>query len=155
MLSHTLLCALTAALSVGGKTGTGDQSFDTYGASGRLVSSRVVNRSATFVFNIDERFFGTLIAFVPGAQASGYDFTSGLPVQLLKVLAPRLMPLIKGGADAAVAWSDVLARQDGPAGPLQVKLFSLENTPINLPINSPMAKPAEISNTRSTQAPIR
>ena len=86
---------------VGGKTGTGDQRFDTYGAGGRLISSRVVNRSATFVFNIDERFFGTLIAYVPGAQAADYDFTSGLPVQLLKVLAPQLMPLIDAGASAA------------------------------------------------------
>ena len=116
-------------VSVGGKTGTGDQRFDTYGAGGRLVSSRVVNRSATFVFNIDEHFFGTLIAFVPGAQAAAYDFTSGLPVQLLKVLAPQLMPLIKGSADEAVAPGDVLARQDGPADPLQVEFFSLENQP--------------------------
>ena len=81
-------------IPVGGKTGTGDQRFDTYGAGGRLIKSRVVNRSATFVFNIDERFFGTLIAYVPGAQAAAYDFTSALPVQLLKVLAPQLMPLI-------------------------------------------------------------
>jgi hypothetical protein len=60
-----------------------------------------VNRSATFVFNIDERFFGTIIAYVPGAQAADYDFTSGLPVQLLKVMAPKLMPLINGGAATA------------------------------------------------------
>lgn len=38
-------------IPVGGKTGTGDQRFDTYGAGGRLLKSRVVNRSATFVFN--------------------------------------------------------------------------------------------------------
>ncbi|MFC3108950.1 transglycosylase domain-containing protein [Undibacterium arcticum] len=88
-------------IPVGGKTGTGDQRFDTYGAGGRLISSRVVNRSATFVFNIDERFFGTIIAYVPGAQAAAYDFTSGLPVQLLKVLAPTLMPLINGDAGGA------------------------------------------------------
>ena len=88
-------------IALGGKTGTGDQRFDTYGAGGRLIKSRVVNRSATFVFNIDERFFGTIIAYVPGAQAAGYDFTSGLPVQLLKVLAPKLMPLINSGALAA------------------------------------------------------
>jgi hypothetical protein len=90
-------------IAVGGKTGTGDQRFDTYGPGGSLIASRVVNRSATFVFNIDERFFGTIIAYVPGAQAAAYDFTSGLPVQLLKVLAPKLMPLINatGGGDAA------------------------------------------------------
>jgi membrane peptidoglycan carboxypeptidase len=92
-----------SVVSVGGKTGTGDQRFDTYGAGGRLLKSRVVNRSATFVFNIDERFFGTIIAYVAGEQAAGYDFTSGLPVQLLKVLAPQLMPLINGAAGAAAA----------------------------------------------------
>jgi len=89
-----------SVISVGGKTGTGDQRFDTYGAGGRLIKSRVVNRSATFVFNIDERFFGTLIAYVPGAQAAAYDFTSGLPVQLLKVLAPTLRPLINSPVGA-------------------------------------------------------
>jgi membrane peptidoglycan carboxypeptidase len=87
---------------VGGKTGTGDQRFDSYGSGGRLINSRVVNRSATFVFNIDERFFGTIIAYVPGAQAAGYDFTSGLPVQLLKVLAPKLMPLVNSGHASSV-----------------------------------------------------
>ena len=66
----------------------------------------MVNRSATFVFNIDERFFGTLIAYVPGPQAADYDFTSGLPVQLLKVLAPKLMPLIIGGAGCASGRAD-------------------------------------------------
>lgn len=84
-------------IPVGGKTGTGDQRFESYGAGGRLLQSRVVNRSATFVFNIDERFYGTLVAYVPGAQAAAYDFTSGLPVQLLRQLAPALMPLLDAG----------------------------------------------------------
>jgi hypothetical protein len=53
----------------------------------------VVNRSATFVFAIGDRYFGTLTAYVPGAQAAHYDFTSALPVQLLKLLAPSLLPL--------------------------------------------------------------
>ncbi|HTD06732.1 transglycosylase domain-containing protein, partial [Undibacterium sp.] len=81
-------------IPVGGKTGTGDNRFDTFGAHGQLIDSRVVNRSATFVFNIDQRYFGTIIAYVPGAQAAAYDFTSALPVQLLKLLAPTLMPLV-------------------------------------------------------------
>jgi hypothetical protein len=37
-----------------------------------------------------------MIAYVPGSKAADYGFTSGLPVQLLKVLAPSLMPLIAG-----------------------------------------------------------
>ncbi|NMM37004.1 MAG: penicillin-binding protein [Glaciimonas sp.] len=92
-----------SSIPVGGKTGTGDHRFDTYGAHGQLISSRVVNRTATFVFNIDERFFGTIIAYVAGPQAADYDFTSGLPVQLLKVLAPQLLPLINAAPDGANA----------------------------------------------------
>lgn len=82
-------------IPVGGKTGTGDQRFDVYGAGGRLIESRYVNRSATFVFNIGERFFGSMTAYVRGPEAKNYDFTSALPVQLLVVLAPSLMPLIE------------------------------------------------------------
>ncbi|WP_025916047.1 transglycosylase domain-containing protein [Herminiimonas sp. CN] len=92
-----------SSIPVGGKTGTGDQRFDTFGVHGQLISSRVVNRTATFVFNIDERFFGTIIAYVAGSQAADYDFTSGLPVQLLKVLAPQLLPMINAAPGAAGA----------------------------------------------------
>lgn len=80
--------------AVGGKTGTGDHRFDVYGAGGQLLESRVVNRSATFVFNIGQRFFGSITAYVHGPQAAKYDFTSALPVQLLKLLAPTLTPLL-------------------------------------------------------------
>ena len=83
-------------LLVGGKTGTGDHRFDVFGAGGQIISSRVVNRAATFVFYLGERFFGTVTAFVPGAQAAGYEFTSALPVQILKELEPLLRPLVEG-----------------------------------------------------------
>jgi membrane peptidoglycan carboxypeptidase len=88
-------------IAVGGKTGTGDQRFEVYGAGGRLIESRFVNRSATFVFNIGERFFGSMTAYVHGPEAGNYDFTSALPVQLLATLAPALMPMIEPGAEAA------------------------------------------------------
>jgi membrane peptidoglycan carboxypeptidase len=84
-----------SVIALGGKTGTGDQRFDVYGAGGRLIESRYVNRSATFVFNIGERFFGTMTAYVRGPDAAHYDFTSALPVQLVMNLAPALMPMIK------------------------------------------------------------
>lgn len=90
-------------IPMGGKTGTGDQRFDVYGAGGRLIESRYVNRSATFVFNIGERFFGTMTAYVRGPGAKNYDFTSALPVQLLVVLAPTLMPLIEPPAQTPTA----------------------------------------------------
>lgn len=53
-----------------------------------------MNRVATFVFLIDDRFFGTITAFVPGAEAAQYEFTSGLPVRLLGALMPALAPLL-------------------------------------------------------------
>jgi len=46
------------------------------------------------VFFIGDRFFGTVTAFVPGAQAAHYHFTSALAVQLLASLAPDIEPLI-------------------------------------------------------------
>jgi hypothetical protein len=82
-------------IAVGGKTGTGDQRFDVFAPGGRLIESRYVNRTATFVFNIGERFFGSMIAYVHGPESANYDFTSALPVQLLVTLAPSLMPMIE------------------------------------------------------------
>jgi membrane peptidoglycan carboxypeptidase len=99
-------------IAVGGKTGTGDQRFDVYGAGGRLIESRFVNRSATFVFNIGERFYGSMTAYVRGPQAANYDFTSALPVQLLTVLAPTLMPMIEPAPAGATRTADA----DGSAG---------------------------------------
>jgi membrane peptidoglycan carboxypeptidase len=90
-------------IAVGGKTGTGDQRFDVYAKGGHLIESRYVNRSATFVFNIGERFFGTMTAYVHGPQSAKYDFTSALPVQLLVTLAPSLMPMIEPPAGSTGA----------------------------------------------------
>lgn len=79
---------------IGGKTGTGDNRFETYAKGGKLISSRVVNRTATFVFYIGDRYFGVVTAFMPGKEAADYAFTSSLPVQVLKLLAPELKPLV-------------------------------------------------------------
>jgi hypothetical protein len=81
-------------LAVGGKTGTGDNRFQTYGRHGWVTSSRVVNRTAAFVFTIGDRYFGTVVAYVPGSEAAGYSFTSALPVQVFKTLVPSIMPVI-------------------------------------------------------------
>jgi membrane peptidoglycan carboxypeptidase len=81
-------------LEVYGKTGTGDQRFNVFARGGRLVESRKVNRTATFVFVIGDRFFGTLTAHVHEPYAARYGFTSALSVQLLKSLAPTLEPLL-------------------------------------------------------------
>jgi hypothetical protein len=79
---------------VGGKTGTGDHRYKTFGAGGKLLESRVVNRSATFVFLIDERFYGVITAYVHGPDAAAFAFTSSLPAQLFRTLAPTLSPLL-------------------------------------------------------------
>jgi membrane peptidoglycan carboxypeptidase len=84
-------------LRVGGKTGTGDNRIETVGAGGRVLSSRAMNRTATFVFYLGPRHYGTLTAFVPGRAAENFHFTSALPVQVLKGMAPILMPYLQPG----------------------------------------------------------
>jgi membrane peptidoglycan carboxypeptidase len=84
-------------VAVGGKTGTGDNRYDLYGQGGRLIRSDATNRTAVFVFFIGDRFFGTITAYAAGREAGNYEFTSMLPVQVLKSLAPKLMPLIEKG----------------------------------------------------------
>jgi membrane peptidoglycan carboxypeptidase len=120
-------------IAVGGKTGTGDQRFDVYGAGGRLIESRFVNRSATFVFNIGERFFGSMTAYVHGPEAEHYDFTSALPVQLLTVLAPTLMPMI----DPEAAAKQKIAAAAAAAAPV---------------VKAPAAKPAVLEGVASAAA---
>src|SRR5262249_11975287 len=61
----------------------------------------VVDRTATLVFFIGDRFYGTITAFVPGADAANYHFTSALAAQLLKSLAPEIQPLIDGTSTVA------------------------------------------------------
>jgi len=79
-------------LAIGGKTGTGDHRFERFGKGGQLLESRVVNRTATFVFYLGDRHFGTLTALVPGEQAGQFGFTSSLTAQILKTLLPQLQP---------------------------------------------------------------
>jgi membrane peptidoglycan carboxypeptidase len=82
-------------LAVYGKTGTGDQRLNVYAKGARLIESRKVNRSATFVFAMGDRFYGTLTAWVHEPYAAHYAFTSALSVQLLKSMAPVLQPLLE------------------------------------------------------------
>lgn len=78
------------SLALGGKTGTGDNRIHSMTAAGRSSSSQVMNRTATFVFFLGPDHFGTLTAFVPGRAADTFRFTSALPVQVLKGMAPLL-----------------------------------------------------------------
>jgi membrane peptidoglycan carboxypeptidase len=97
-LNRSLVRRDGTPIEIGGKTGTGDHRFDVFGRGGKLISSRVVNRSATFVFLIGERHFGTVMVYVHEPDAVKYRFTSALPAQLLKTLAPVLLPMLDGRA---------------------------------------------------------
>jgi membrane peptidoglycan carboxypeptidase len=83
-------------LPVGGKTGTGDHRFERFGPGGYLIESRVLGRTATFVFFAGDRFYGVLTAYVNGPDAARYGFTSSLPTQIFKLLGPSLAPLVQG-----------------------------------------------------------
>ena len=85
-------------VAVGGKTGTGDHRYYTYDKGGAQVTSRVVSRSATLMFLLGERYYGTLMVFVNEPYAANYRFTSALPSQLLKAMAPSLGDLLEDQA---------------------------------------------------------
>jgi len=82
-------------LTVGGKTGTGDNRYRTFSSGGRLLESRSVNRTSTFVFFVGDRFYGVVTAYVPGEDADDYTFTSALPSQILRELAPMVNELVR------------------------------------------------------------
>jgi membrane peptidoglycan carboxypeptidase len=138
-----------SVIALGGKTGTGDQRFDVYGAGHRLIESRYVNRSATFVFNIGERFFGSMTAYVHGPDSAHYDFTSALPVQLLVKLAPSLMPMIQQKDTVTIPGLHVERAAPAPAGPTDAVARDTEQpvpadaAPVEAPAAAePVAKPA-------------
>ncbi len=97
-------------VQIGAKTGTGDHRRKTFDRRGNVLTSQAVNRSATVVFFIGDRLFGNLTIFVPGQTADDYSFTSSLPAQLLKGLAPALEPLMAADDILTVEASPIEAR---------------------------------------------
>jgi membrane peptidoglycan carboxypeptidase len=89
-LKNAFLDADGAPLAAGGKTGSGDNRFETFNREGRVLSSRAVSRTAGFVFYLGDRWFGVITASVSGPQSANYTFTSSLPLGALKLLAPTL-----------------------------------------------------------------
>jgi membrane peptidoglycan carboxypeptidase len=77
-----------------GKTGTGDHRHKVF-RGGRNVATEVRNRTATIVFILGDKFFGTLTVFVPGKDAEKFKFTSSLTVQLLKHLGSSLASVLR------------------------------------------------------------
>jgi len=80
-------------LTVGGKTGSGDNRREQYGRRGQVIASHPTDRTAVFVFYIADRYYGVMTVFVPGEEAGDYTFTSSLPVAILRSLAPDILHL--------------------------------------------------------------
>ena len=108
-------------LTIGGKTGTGDHRYERFGKGGELLESRVVNRTAAFVFYLGERYFGTLTALVPGEQAGRFGFTSSLTTQILKSLLPQLQPHLYPEPPAPDGSAAEAAAQSSPVSPTAEK----------------------------------
>jgi membrane peptidoglycan carboxypeptidase len=83
-LAHTFMDHDGKPIVSGGKTGSGDNRYETRNWS------RAVSRTGTFAFYIGDRYFGVMTAYVGGETAGNYVFTSALPVTALKLLAPAL-----------------------------------------------------------------
>ena len=83
-----------AKLAIGGKTGTGDNRLVQLNARGQHVSSKALNRTATFAFYLGYQHFGVLTAYVPDADAEQFSFTSALPLQVMNSMAPVLVPYL-------------------------------------------------------------
>ncbi len=81
-------------LPVGGKTGTGDNRMQTVTAGGGVIASNAKSRTATFVFAIDDRFYGTVTAYVMGPNAGQHKFTSALATQVFKNVVPAFRPVL-------------------------------------------------------------
>jgi membrane peptidoglycan carboxypeptidase len=124
-LAGVLKYANGQLIPIGGKTGTGDHRFEHFGPGGKLIESRVVDRTGTFVFYLGDRYFGTMTAVVPGQQAANYEFTSAMVAQILRKLLPQLQPLLDIRPPAGS-----IAGQPGPRAPLRA-------------VPSPQTRPAQ------------
>jgi membrane peptidoglycan carboxypeptidase len=81
-----------APARVGGKTGTdsGDTRHEIPAGVGASAAGRALDRTASFVFYVGDRYFGVITASVEGATAADYRFTSELPLAMLRLLAPMI-----------------------------------------------------------------
>ncbi|MEZ4599009.1 MAG: transglycosylase domain-containing protein [Syntrophotaleaceae bacterium] len=112
-LGNTFLLEEGLPLPIGGKTGTGDNRIVASTSGGYRISSRALNRTATFVFYLGDHHFGTLTAFVTGTSSDDFSFTSALPLQVLKGMAPILLPEVGRAAQKATARAEGVADGEG------------------------------------------
>ena len=87
--------------------------MESYGRYGRVLSSKAVNRTATFVFYIGDRYYGVLTAFVSGREAQNYEFTSALPVAVLRLLSPAINQRMQSKGNLAKDPREIAAHGTG------------------------------------------
>ncbi len=111
-------------LNVGGKTGTGDNRDKFFTAGGGMTSAEVKNRTATFVFEIDDpvsgkRFFGSVLLYVDGPNAAKHKFTSAGPTQVLKNILVMLKPFLNEacGVTAPAQTAALDQKKNAPKAP--------------------------------------
>ncbi len=83
------------------------------------MESRAVNRTATFVFYLGDRYFGTITVFVNGKAAADYKFTSAFPLAVLKVLAPAIEAHLHPPATVRMNQNQVSPGLSGSTAPKQ------------------------------------
>lgn len=118
-------------LPVGGKTGTGDNRIHTFARGGAITSSSATSRTGTFVYIIDDRFFGCITAYVDGPEADKYTFTSGLATQVLKVLQPAIQQTLDRAYGVTPQPANDAAAPAGDAAPVSAP-------PAPVPVAAPL-----------------
>ena len=109
-------------ITVGGKTGSGDNRIETFNRWGDVTSSRATNRTAAFVFYIGDRYFGVITAYVQGREAENYHFTSALPVTILRLLAPAIIAKLDNNGPQRRTLAAAENRSEGKALPINSSL---------------------------------
>lgn len=142
-------------IPVGGKTGTGDMRFETFDKKGDVLTSHVVGRTATFVFYIGDKYYGTLTAFVRGPKAAGYSFTSMLTAQILKLMSPTIKSQLFA-LDGELLHSnyDHLRIPNLPMAPAKASIDSISNMDENLaPSTQPLVLPSTLESHSDSLTP--
>ena len=103
---------------MGAKTGTGDNRYQVYAPGGALMESRAVNRTATLVFTLADRYVGVVTAYVPGTDADAFAFTSALPAEIFRALGPVFSPLPGAGVVDGSPGESSIAAQPGAVPPV-------------------------------------
>ena len=93
-----------------------------------MLTSQARNRTATFVFYLGEHHFGTLTAYVPGSESDKFNFTSALPVQVLKGMEPILRPYLNAGSNSGCSTPEIIGSGITDPNLLELKAIKFKST---------------------------